>query len=51
MLHTVRIPLTLEFTYKAESELTIDEIHDNIKLFLESDSRDTLDITSYHWEA
>jgi hypothetical protein len=51
MIYTVRIPLTLEFNYRADNEMTLDEIHNEIRLFLQADNEETLDITSYHWEA
>lgn len=51
MSYTEKIPVTLNITYKAEKPLTMDEIANIIRLMVESDSRDELDVLNYHWEA
>jgi hypothetical protein len=51
MSHKARIPMTLDITYKADKPLTLDEIANIIRLLVESDSKDELDVLNYHWEA
>lgn len=50
MSNKARIPMTLEITYKGEP-LTLDEIANILRLSVESDSNDELEVLNYHWEA
>ena len=44
-----KIPLTLNITYKADSELTFDELTAIVRMYPWSSEESKLKITAYHW--
>jgi hypothetical protein len=45
----IDIPLYLDITYKADSELTIREVLDAIRMKPWTDEPETLEISKYRW--
>ena len=47
--YTAKIPLTLNITYKADEELTFDQIVNIIRMKAWSDNSDELELLNHHW--
>jgi hypothetical protein len=47
--YTAKIPLTLNITYKADEELTFDQIVNIIRMQAWSDNSDELELLNHHW--